>query len=103
MRVARDGPGEATFMNPMLRATGALLLAVILPACGAARPAARPCALPAGDPLCSLNDAFRDAYSNRRAAMLATSGPVLLQIGDRLVLLRGGERLEGSVTNARYH
>jgi hypothetical protein len=50
-----------------------------------------------------MNDAFREAYASRRAAMLATSGPVLLQLADRLVLVRDGERLEARATNARYH
>ncbi|MDI1476519.1 hypothetical protein [Polyangium sp. y55x31] len=70
------------------------------------RPAAsaeRPCPLPSSDPLCPLNSAFRDAYAERRAAMLAASGPVLVQYGDTLVLLRRGERLEGPATNERYH
>jgi hypothetical protein len=95
---------------------GALLFASFLPGCGAeatqlaARdastpraPAAHPCALPAGDPLCAMNDAFRDAYAGRRAAVMATSGPVVVQVGDQLLLFRGKERLEGAATNARYH
>jgi len=77
----------------------ALLLTLASPACSAGRP----CPLPAGDPLCGLNEAFRDAYSARRAAALAASGPVVLQLGDRLVLLRGRERLEAPSTSARYH
>jgi hypothetical protein len=51
-----------------------------------------------------MNDAFHDAYVARRAAALAAAGPVILHLGgDRLVLLRNGERLEALVTNARYH
>ena len=65
--------------------------------------AAPSCPLPPGDPLCAVNDAFHDAYAARRAAVLAASGPVLLQLADRLVLVRGGERLEALTTNARYH
>ncbi len=61
------------------------------------------CPLPAGDPLCSLNSFFREAYAERRAAMLAASGPLLVQYGDTIVLLRNGERLEGRATNERYH
>ncbi len=70
------------------------------PALAASRPA---CPLPEGDPLCPLNDAFRDAYVARRTAALAASGPVLLQMGDRLLLLRGAERLEAPATSAHYH
>jgi hypothetical protein len=65
--------------------------------------AATICALPTIDPFCAMNDAFREAYASRRTAMLAASGPVLLQIADRLVLVRDGERLEALTTNARYH
>jgi hypothetical protein len=101
-------------MDGWRRAGGALLFSLFLPACGGTPPpvareahatpaAAPPCPLPAGDPLCAVNDAFHDAYAARRAAMLATSGPVLLQLGDRLVLVRGKERVEALTTNARYH
>lgn len=63
----------------------------------------RSCPLPFGDPLCPLNSFFRETYAERRAAMLAASGPILVQYGDDLVLLRNGERLEGRATNERYH
>jgi hypothetical protein len=98
----------------MARGGGALLFALILPACsGNALPtheapsthaaAPRTCALPVTDPFCATNDAFREAYATRRAAMLEASGPVLLQLADRLVLVRDGQRLEALTTNARYH
>ncbi|MBK9260672.1 MAG: hypothetical protein IPM54_12725 [Polyangiaceae bacterium] len=61
------------------------------------------CPLPSGDPLCPLNGFFRETYAQRRAAMLAASGPILVQYGDKLVLLRNGQRLEGRATNERYH
>jgi hypothetical protein len=88
-------------MDGWRRAGGALLFALSLPACrGTALPAARDAL---GDPFCAVNDAFREAYATRRAAVLAASGPVLLQLADRLVLVRDGERLEALTTNARYH
>jgi len=65
--------------------------------------AEQPCPLPSGNPFCPLNSAFRDAYAERRAAMLAASGPVLVQSGDMLVLLHRGERIERPATNEHYH
>ncbi|MDI1443555.1 hypothetical protein [Polyangium sp. 6x1] len=50
-----------------------------------------------------MNSVFRDAYAERRTAMLAASGPVIVQNGDGLVFLHRGERLERPATNGRYH
>jgi hypothetical protein len=60
-------------------------------------------ALDPSDPLEALNQAFRGAYAARRDAVLAGMGPVIAQIDDRLVLRRGGQRLEGPARTRRYH
>ncbi|ATB29979.1 hypothetical protein [Melittangium boletus] len=60
-------------------------------------------ALEATDPLQVLNEAFRDAYAERRDALLAGMGPVIAQIDDVLILRNGEQRLEGPARTRRYH
>jgi hypothetical protein len=57
----------------------------------------------AADPLMKLNDAFRVAYHQAKEEMLARRGPVILAVGDNLVLRRGGRRQEVPYTPAVYH
>ena len=57
----------------------------------------------ATDPLAEVNDAFRAAYRQARADLLAKSGPVVILNGDSLVLLRGGKRTEVKVIPQSYH
>jgi hypothetical protein len=60
-------------------------------------------ALEPSDPLLALNEAFRGAYAARRAAVLASMGPVIAQVDDLLILRRGGQRFEGPARTRRYH
>ena len=55
------------------------------------------------DPLTPLNAAFRTAYADLRNQVLAKSSPVIIQIGDRIVLLKNGVRTEASALSYRYH
>lgn len=59
--------------------------------------------LGASDPLTLLNAAFRTAYANLRNQVLAKSSPVIIQIGDRMVLLKNGVRTEAPALSQRYH
>ncbi|MHB1556489.1 MAG: hypothetical protein ACYC61_03295 [Isosphaeraceae bacterium] len=58
---------------------------------------------PAGDPLVALNDAFRSVYRRTKQETLAHGGPVILGVGDHLVLRRAGTRTEVPYTPAVYH
>jgi hypothetical protein len=93
--------------------------ALVLPrALPAARPAVRetdnarpeaqqagPGAPAAADPLTgTLNDAVLPAYERTRAEMVAGARPVVLLVGDRMVLLQeGGRRSEAVVIPPIYH
>src|SRR5262245_35977731 len=57
----------------------------------------------ATDPLAEVNDAFRTAYREARANLLAKLGPIVILSGDNLVLLRGGKRTEVKVIPQSYH
>ncbi len=52
--------------------------------------------------LTGLNNAFRAAYADARARVLAASGPTLIVNGESFVLLRGGRRLEAKVGGGIY-
>jgi hypothetical protein len=69
----------------------------------AAKPGAQPEPSSAGDPLKTLNGAFRTAYYRAKQAALARSGPVILVEGDDLVLKRGDQRVEAHSTAGEYH
>jgi hypothetical protein len=63
-------------------------------------------AAPAGHtgPLADLNAGFREAYARLREKALADGGPVLLDVGGDLILLRGGARETAPTTlTPRYH
>ncbi len=62
-----------------------------------------PRAQPGDDPLVTLNQAFRAVYAHTKQEVLVHSGPVILAIGDNLVLRRGGKRQEVPYTPAVYH
>lgn len=55
------------------------------------------------DPLTPLNAAFRTAYADLRKQVLAQSSPIIIQIGDRLVLFKNGARTEAPALSYRYH
>jgi hypothetical protein len=59
--------------------------------------------LDASDALAALNELFLDAYAARRSEILARMGPAIAQIGDRLILRRGGQRFEGPARTRRFH
>lgn len=60
-------------------------------------------ALDPRDPLAVLDESFHEAYAARREALLAAMGPLLAQIGDRLILRLRDQRLEGPARTRRYH
>jgi len=47
--------------------------------------------------LTALNNAFRAAYTDAKARVLASSGPTLIVNGDNFALLRDGRRVEANV------
>ena len=55
------------------------------------------------DPLLSLNDTSRMLYSLAKQQALASSGPVLIVVGDDLVLRKGHERMQARVVPEIYH
>lgn len=68
-------------------------------AAGAEPPATAPAPI---DSLAELNAEFLASYARSRAEMLRRSGPVILFDGEKLVLLRNGERREGTPVAAAY-
>ncbi len=73
------------------------MLAVLgLVAFGAGASAQQPAALT------ELNDAFRAAYADAKARVLAASGPTLIVNGDTLTLLQDGRRMEANVGTPTY-
>jgi hypothetical protein len=54
------------------------------------------------EPLTALNNAFRAAYADAKARVLAASSPTLIVSGDILTLLRDGRRVEANVGTAAY-
>lgn len=55
------------------------------------------------DPLTPLNAAFRTAYASLRNQVLAKTSPIIIQSGDRMVLLKDGVRTEAPALSHRYH
>jgi hypothetical protein len=55
------------------------------------------------DPLTPLNTAFRTAYASLRDQVLAKTSPIIIQSGDRMVLLKDGVRTEAPALSHRYH
>ncbi len=58
---------------------------------------------PASDPLVTLNNAFRSVYHHTMQKTLEHGGPVILAVGDNLVLRRGSSRQEVHYTPLLYH
>ncbi len=58
---------------------------------------------PPADPLSTLNDDFRASYRRVKEQALVHSGPILLMVGDNVVLRRAGRRTEVSYTPPIYH
>ncbi|MCW5551266.1 MAG: hypothetical protein KIS67_03765 [Verrucomicrobiae bacterium] len=59
--------------------------------------------LEASDPLATLNTAFRTAYADLRSKVVQKSSPVIIQSGDKMVLIKNGVRTEASAFTSRYH
>src|SRR5215472_12321695 len=82
----------------VLAVLGLLALAAVAVAQTASAPASP--ALPQA--LTTLNDAFRAAYADAKARVLASSGPTLIVNGDDFILLRDGKRTEANLANPLY-
>jgi hypothetical protein len=82
------------FHNPAPAAVVLLVSAICVPAqtTGPTQPAA----------LTALNNAFRAAYADAKARVLASSGPTLIVNGDTFTLLRDGRRVEANTGTAIY-
>ncbi|MBI3458337.1 MAG: hypothetical protein HY002_21410 [Candidatus Rokubacteria bacterium] len=94
-------PGTTERLSRALRA-GAL--ALITAGCAAVAPGSgQPAAPEPSDALAELNRAFRGAYSDAKARMLATARPLIIVKGDTAVLLHDGQREERPVNSPRYH
>lgn len=50
-----------------------------------------------------MNQGFLDIYGRERSVLVARQSPVILQVGDRLILLRNGKRSESRAVTSRYH
>ena len=85
--------------------SGSLVALALVLGCGRSAPrlVGPECPLPSGDPFCAMNQAFLDTYGRERSAIVARLGPVIVQVGDRLILLRNGTRSEGRAVTPRYH
>uniref|UniRef100_Q01YY1 Uncharacterized protein n=1 Tax=Solibacter usitatus (strain Ellin6076) TaxID=234267 RepID=Q01YY1_SOLUE len=83
-----------TLRNRLTSVAALLLSATAIPAqtAGPTQPAA----------LTVLNNAFRAAYADAKARVLASSGPTLIVNGDNFILLRGERRVEANVGTAIY-
>jgi hypothetical protein len=57
----------------------------------------------AADPLISMNAAFRAAYADLRSQAIKDAGPVIIQSGETMVLIRNGVRTEARATTPRYN
>lgn len=89
------------WLNYSLHLGRVSILLAILSCCGlAGGEEAAPTSL---DPVADLNQAFRAAYADARAAALAESGPIIVASGDRLVLLHQEQRIEGEQVHRSYH
>jgi hypothetical protein len=71
-------------------------------AVAAAQTAPAPARSPLPQALTTLNDAFRAAYADAKARVLASSGPTLIVNGDDFILLRDGKRTEANLANPLY-
>jgi hypothetical protein len=55
------------------------------------------------DPLATMNAAFRTAYAELRSEAIRDSGPVIIQAGETMILIRNGVRTEAKATTPRYN
>jgi hypothetical protein len=82
-----------------------ILVLVLVAACqvrGNTPALARPEA-EAPDPLTTMNAAFRVAYADLRSQAIKDAGPVIIQSGESMVLIRNGVRTEAKATTPRYN
>jgi hypothetical protein len=82
-----------------------ILALALVAACqvrGSAPVMARPEA-EAPDPLTTMNAAFRTAYADLRSQAIKDAGPVIIQSGESMVLIRNGVRTEAKATTPRYN
>ena len=54
------------------------------------------------DPLIALNASFRSAYADLRSQLQATQTPVIIQVGDKIILFNKGMRTESMAISPRY-
>ena len=54
------------------------------------------------DPLIPLNVSFRKTYSDLRKQILTTNDPIIVQVSDKIVLLKNGTRTESKAFSNRY-
>ncbi len=54
------------------------------------------------DPLIALNTSFRSAYADLRSQLQATQTPVIIQVGDKIILFNKGMRTESMAISPRY-
>lgn len=59
--------------------------------------------LKVADPLSPLNAAFRSAYAGLRTQIIKETSPVIVHLGDKMVLLKNGVRTEAPGLTSRYH
>lgn len=55
------------------------------------------------DPLSTLNAAFRSAYAELRSQIVGETGPVIIHLGDTMVLIKDGVRTEAPSLTPHYH
>ena len=55
------------------------------------------------DPLSILNAAFRVAYAGLRSQVVKQTSPIILHLGDKMVLIKDGVRTEAPALTPRYH
>ena len=54
------------------------------------------------DPLIALNASFRSAYTDLRSQLLTLHTPVIIQVGDTVILFKKGIRTESMAISPRY-
>jgi hypothetical protein len=89
----------------ILKRVMAILALALLAACqvhGSAPVLARP-EVEATDPLTTMNAAFRVAYADLRSEAVKDAGPIIIQSGESMVLIRNGVRTEAKATTPRYN
>jgi hypothetical protein len=93
-------------MNIRIALRTMMILALALVAACQVRGSAPVIARPeaeAPDPLATMNAAFRTAYADLRSQAIKDAGPVIIQSGESMVLIRNGVRTEARATTPRYN